>query len=207
VDGNVHRVLSRVFGIATPIDSTAGKREFRDRATRLIDTDHPGDHNQAVMELGATVCLPRNPKCGECPLATRCVARKEDRTGLLPVKARRTEVRLRHFNYLWIEDRSGVRFTRRDGRDIWQGLYELPLVETTAPGRPRDLGRTVARAAFQRIAGPVDHLLSHQRIRAVLWKVEGDHRTLPAGWERVKRKDIDRLAVHRLMERLLESMP
>lgn len=207
VDGNVYRVLSRVFGIATPIDSTAGRKEFRELAGRLIDRQHPGDHNQAVMELGALVCLPRNPRCEECPLVTRCVARKEERIGSLPVKAERPEMRLRHFNYLWIEDARGVRFTRRDGRDIWKGLFELPLVETATAATPRGLRRTLPGATLTRVTGPIVHQLSHQRISAVLWKAEPGGSPLPMACEPVKRGRIAGLPVHRLMEKLLESMP
>ncbi|MEO8068831.1 MAG: A/G-specific adenine glycosylase, partial [Flavobacteriales bacterium] len=133
VDGNAYRVLARVFGIATPIDSTAGKKEFKALANTLIDPDHPGDHNQAVMELGATVCTPRNPDCGSCPLRNRCVALKESRIATLPVKVKKQVVRVRYFNYLVLRSPKGIFLHQRSGKDIWQGLWEFPLIET---GRP-----------------------------------------------------------------------
>lgn len=74
VDGNVYRVLARVFGIEIPIDSTAGRKQFKELAMKLLDAKHPGDHNQAVMELGATVCTPKSPDCMRCPLQAKCAA-------------------------------------------------------------------------------------------------------------------------------------
>jgi A/G-specific adenine glycosylase len=208
VDGNVYRVLSRVFGIRTPIDSTEGRKEFRELAERLMDPRDPGNYNQALMELGAVVCLPRNPACGACPLADKCIGRKQERVVDLPVKGRRPEVRMRYFNYLWIEDARGVRFIRRNRKDIWKGLYELPLVETRTPAGKPTLRRALPGATFERSAGPIDHVLSHQRIRALLWRARPTNGSvLPHDWEPVKRKAIPRLAVHRLMEKLLECMP
>ncbi|MBK6829719.1 MAG: A/G-specific adenine glycosylase [Flavobacteriales bacterium] len=130
VDGNVYRVLARVFGIDTPIDSTAGRKQFRELAAALIDHEQPGEHNQAVMELGATVCTPLKPTCGECPLARKCIARATDRIDKLPVKTGKTKVRTRHFNYLHIERGDKTFLRKRTGKDIWHGLYELPLIET-----------------------------------------------------------------------------
>ena len=210
VDGNVYRALSRVFGISTPIDSTAGKKQFRTLAASLVDADRPGDHNQAVMELGATICTPRKPRCTECPVRSRCVALKEGRIEQLPVKAKKQTVRVRHFNYLWIENRSSVLFTRREGRDIWQGLHELPLVETTRNASKLLLKKTLGEdMVLKKMEGPLEHVLSHQRIMATLWKVE-----VPTGvpakwakeWKPVKRGDIGGLAIHRLMEKLLEAV-
>ena len=210
VDGNVYRALSRVFGIDLPIDGTEGKRVFRALAASLVDPQRPGDHNQAVMELGATVCTPRKPRCAECPVRSRCVALKEGRIEQLPVKAKKQTVRVRHFNYLWIERKNTVLFTRRAGRDIWQGLSELPLVETSRNASPSMVKKALGLGVdVKKLEGPVEHVLSHQRIMATLWKVEE-----PAGapvkwakeWKPVKRKDIGGLAIHRLMEKLLEAV-
>ncbi|MEO8590220.1 MAG: A/G-specific adenine glycosylase [Flavobacteriales bacterium] len=212
VDGNVYRVLARVFGIDTPIDSTAGRKQFRELAADLMPAQHPGDHNQAVMELGATVCLPRNPACDRCPLAGKCIARKTDRITLLPVKAGRTTVRERHFNYLHIETKQGVFVQRRNGKDIWQGLYELPLIESKKALTRKPLEKALiehATGAWQVASRSeeVKHVLSHQVIRAVFWKV-----TPPAGfrgaadWERVPTKKLRDLAVPRLIDRWMETL-
>lgn len=209
VDGNVYRVLARIFGIATPIDSTTGRKEFRELAARLVDKQNPGDHNQAVMELGATICTPRNPACGECPLASKCIARKTDRISELPVKAGRTKVRERHFNYLHIEDARGLYFQRRNGKDIWQGLYEPPLIESRKALTPKPLTEVLGKGEWKVLSRSkeVKHVLSHQVIRAVFWKVvpPKGFRADPA-WERVHAKKVRELAVPRLIDRWLETL-
>ena len=215
VDGNVYRVLSRVFGLASPIDSTEGKRAFRELANTLIDHDHPGNHNQAVMELGATVCTPRNPDCGHCPLRGRCLAVKEDRVATLPVKSKKQAVRVRHFNYLIIRSPKGLLMRQRNGKDIWQGLWELPLIETERPasvltltkGIGRSLGVGLPPWRLMKTGPSVEHLLSHQRIVATFWTCEANSRwPAPKDWKAFTRSGLKKLAVHRLMERWLEKV-
>ena len=125
-------MLSRFFGIETPIDSSKGAKEFKSLAQDLLDANQPGDHNQAVMELGALVCSPKSPKCDECPISENCYAYLAKKTSSFPVKQGKIKIRKRHFNYLVLE--SSDRFTRikkRTARDIWRHLYEFPLLETT----------------------------------------------------------------------------
>ncbi|MBK6627426.1 MAG: A/G-specific adenine glycosylase [Flavobacteriales bacterium] len=209
VDGNVYRVLARVVGISTPIDPTAGRRAFAALADDLLDAAHPGDHNQAVMELGATVCLPRAPRCGECPVASRCVARREDRIGELPVKAGRTTVRERHFNYLCIDVEGGLVLRKREGRDIWQGLYEPPLLESEAPlelagFREALHDRLGAGWDVTGRNGPVRHVLSHQVLHARFWSVTPPRTFVsPPDWRFVPANELDRFAVPRPIERYL----
>ncbi|MBV5343686.1 A/G-specific adenine glycosylase, partial [bacterium] len=130
VDGNVFRVLSRVFGIETPIDSTSGKKEFTQLAEKLLDKKEPGLHNQSIMEFGALQCVPVQPDCGVCPLQTVCKAYSLNMADKLPVKATKTKVRERFFNYFYIEYQDKIFIQKRSEKDIWQNLYELPLVES-----------------------------------------------------------------------------
>lgn len=206
VDGNVYRVLARVFGIATPIDSASGRKAFRALAAELIDPQHPGDHNQAVMELGATVCAPKQPRCGDCPLARKCIAKAEGRIAELPVKAKRAAVRERHLNYLWIEIAQGILLRQRGPGDIWQGLWELPLIETGKTARAATLRKEAGIAAVKKLEGPVTHLLSHQRISATLWQAEWNGKPLPKDWKPVAPATLKKLPMHRLMERLLDGL-
>lgn len=211
VDGNVYRVLARVFGIATPIDSTAGRKEFRALAGELISPQHPGDHNQAVMELGATVCTPWNPRCGECPLAARCIARAEGRITELPMKVGKTKVRTRHFNFLHIATAKGIFLEKRTGRDIWQGLYQLPLIESDKAPTPKRFGIMLQHQlgtgwTIVRKHGPVKHLLSHQHIVALFWEVrppKGYRK--PKAWTLASAATLDTHALPRLIERYLVS--
>ncbi len=207
VDGNVYRVLSRVFGIATPIDSTAGKKEFRALAAELISREHPGDHNQAVMELGATVCTPKNPRCGDCPLARKCIAKTEGRIAELPEKSGKTKTRTRHFNYLLIEANGGIYLRKRTGKDIWQGLWELPLIETEKPATASVLKKHGHYASVKRIDGPVKHVLSHQVIQAMFWEVEPQKGIKPIlDWRLVPWGELDAYALPRLIERQLAGL-
>jgi A/G-specific adenine glycosylase len=213
VDGNVYRVLARVFGIATPIDSNEGRKEFRALAATLVDPEHPGDHNQAVMELGATVCTPRKPRCGDCPLAAKCIARKTERIADLPVKEGVMKIRTRHFNYLHVRTAKGTYLQKRTGKDIWQGLYELPLIETArslGPERMKAVLREELGPGWEILGrtGPVKHVLSHQVIQAMFWTVRPPNRyRVPNGWLLIGPKSIDRHALPRLLERYLATAP
>ncbi|RMG83444.1 MAG: A/G-specific adenine glycosylase [Bacteroidetes bacterium] len=130
VDGNVFRVLSRFFGIETPIDSTEGKKEFTRLANQLLDPKRPADFNQAIMDFGAIHCTPATPNCGKCILTQQCVAFQSKKTTLFPVKSKRPEKRKRHFNYLIINEKERVFIHKRTGKDIWRHLYEFPIIET-----------------------------------------------------------------------------
>ncbi len=103
VDGNVYRVLSRYYGIETPIDSTEGKKEFQALAQSLLPVNEPADYNEAIMDFGATQCTPNSPHCSACPLCETCVAFREQRINELPVKSKKVKQRERHFTYLYIE--------------------------------------------------------------------------------------------------------
>lgn len=211
VDGNVYRVLARVFGIGTPIDSTAGRKQFKELATDLLDPKHPGDHNQAVMELGATVCTPKNPDCAHCPLQTQCVAFGTGTISSLPVKLGKPKTRDRFFNYLHIAVGRGIHMRQRTGKDIWTGLYELPLIESAKPLTDRSLG-TAIRKTFGPgwgINGKVEsarHMLSHQVIHAIFWTLEPPNNfEPPVDWETVPLKKLKELAIPRLIERWMNE--
>jgi len=133
VDGNVYRVLSRLYGIHTPIDTPAGKRVFNNKAAEIFNPANPDVHNQAMMEFGALVCLPKNPGCVNCVLAQVCKAYCEGKTSLLPVKEGKIKARIRYFNYLFIQYNGFTYLNKRNGNDIWNSLYEFPLIESTAP--------------------------------------------------------------------------
>ncbi len=131
VDGNVYRVLSRIFGIETPIDKSVGKKIFQQLATELLDKKAPGEYNQAIMDFGATHCKPKNPLCSTCPFSDHCIALTEDKIALLPVKTKKIKKKTRFFHYLMIQNGDSTYITRRSEKDIWQGLYQFPMIEKT----------------------------------------------------------------------------
>src|SRR6187200_768093 len=130
VDGNVFRVLSRIFGIKKPIDSTEGKKLFSQLAFELLDKKQPGIYNQALMDFGAVICKPQNPLCHNCVLKDYCFAFKNDLVNRLPVKGKKIKMTTRWFNYLVIEFQGKFYIRKRTGNDIWKSLHEFVLIET-----------------------------------------------------------------------------
>jgi A/G-specific adenine glycosylase len=129
VDGNVFRVLARVFGIATPIDSTIGKKYFTELANELLDKKNAGSYNQAIMDFGAVVCKPISPLCNQCIFKKTCVALAKGKTNEWPVKEKKISIKKRWFYYLVLEHIHETAIVKRTAKDIWQDLYEFPLVE------------------------------------------------------------------------------
>jgi len=133
VDGNVFRVLSRIFGISIPINSTEGKKVFTLLANKLIPKDTPDLFNQAIMEFGATYCLPSNPGCVDCIFKQSCKASLHSSQSLLPVKLKPKASRKRYFHYLVFIKGKSLLMKRRQQKDIWFGLFDFPLIENTRP--------------------------------------------------------------------------
>lgn len=187
VDGNVYRVLSRLFALSDPIDTTAGQRVYWRLAEELLDRRHPSRHNQALIELGALVCLPRRPRCAECPVAELCAARPLSIQETLPVKVGKTRIQPRHMYYLLVRlrdaDEERYLIRRRGTGDIWAGLYEYPLIESGQ--EPWTVEQLVESEAFQSLMKGLrsprfhptplsrhTHRLSHRQIEASLYLVE-----------------------------------
>lgn len=130
VDGNVFRVLARVFGISAAIDSTEGKKKFTSLADELLDKKQPGLYNQAIMDFGAVVCKPVAPLCTGCVFKKQCFAFLNDKVNELPVKEKKISIRKRWFYYLVLENKNEIAIRQRVAKDIWQDLYEFPLIES-----------------------------------------------------------------------------
>ncbi|MEZ5040629.1 MAG: A/G-specific adenine glycosylase [Saprospiraceae bacterium] len=129
LDGNVFRVLSRYFGIDSPIDQTPGKKQFATLAQTILDIDQPGLYNQAIMDFGATQCTPKNPNCKACPMQDACQAFLTTKVDQFPVKAKKMVRKERFFHYLVFEYEHRLFLQRRESKDIWKHLYQFPLVE------------------------------------------------------------------------------
>lgn len=179
VDGNVYRVLSRVYGIHTPINSTEGAKEFKILAQQLLDRARPSEFNQGLMEFGALQCKPALPECDTCPFAQNCVALKKGLINDLPVKLKKQKVKKRHFNYLvFISEGKETLLEQRKGRGIWQGLYEFPLYETNEDTTAGNLIREEVLQSYSEVKSrsvslynekPIVHKLSHQHIYTRFW--------------------------------------
>ena len=133
VDGNVYRVLARLYDIDTPININEGQSLFAKLADELLNREQPGLHNQALMEFGALLCTPKNPNCLHCPLQAQCLAFAHQTVMLRPVKLPKIKVTTRYFNYLVIRVEDSIYLHKRSGNDIWKNLYDFPCIESEMP--------------------------------------------------------------------------
>lgn len=179
VDGNVYRVLSRLFAIDTPINSSEGKKLFAETAQAILDPKHAALHNQAIMDLGAMVCTPRQPLCVECPVQSICMAYEKNEIVKYPVKTRKNSVKTRYFNYFHIVQGENTWIHKRTEKDIWKNLYEFPMLETENPMDFLQLQRTgkhhtffsKLENAFIEKQFKTKHILSHQIIDATFYQI------------------------------------
>lgn len=140
VDGNVYRVLSRYFGVDEAIDTGRGRKCFAELAQALLpDRERVADYNQGLMDFGALQCVPKSPRCMDCPLNESCMAFREGRVKDLPVKVNALIVSKRYLHYFWVQVGEEMVLFRREGKDIWKGLYEPMLVETDTACSPEAL--------------------------------------------------------------------
>ena len=181
VDGNVYRVLSRVFGIADDIGSSQGQKVFAQLAGELMDHDDPHDYNQAIMEFGATHCTPSGPDCHNCIFSDDCHANKHGLQRDLPVKLKKLKVKTRFFHYLVIQHKDKILLKQRHQKDIWQGLYDFYLIEDTQPLNIDEIRRlqkshwlTNQNLNLKNLSNEYKHILTHQRIFARFFHVEPD---------------------------------
>ena len=241
VDGNVYRVLARHFGLDTPIDTTAGKKAFAILADELLDKKHPGRHNQAMMDFGATQCTPHSPHCDACPLAGSCVALAEGCVDTLPVKARHTKPTEIHIDYVLVHTPTGLYLRQRAKKGIWAGLWEIPEALTSrtpslTPGlsprreeedTPADgnalatfrgnspslfgegwqgaIGSPDGERLGEELIGSFVHHLTHRTILCRATAMAVEEGTEIPGYTFVRWDDLDRYALPRLIENIIEK--
>lgn len=216
VDGNVFRVLSRYFGIETPIDTGQGKREFTSLAQELLDKKNPAQHNHAIMDFGALQCTPKSPNCSICPLVESCFAFQNHKIAVLPLKKGKVKVTNRYLNYFYIQQGEFTYLVKRTDKDIWRNLYQFPLVESDGSLSLNDLlgldGSSFLRnvegqLGFELLVEDYKHVLSHQRLYVTLYKVMvPDDFSLDLPYLKIKQSDIDFYAVPRLIHLFIEKI-
>ena len=200
VDGNVYRVLSRYFGIDTPINSTQGKKEFAALAQSLLPASDAASYNQGMMDFGAIQCTPQSPKCLVCPLAETCEALRTGKVEELPVKNKTLKVKTRHLSYIYIRCKGDVAIHRRGEGDIWQGLWE-PYNASDALQLPAFVHNPLL------LAKDVKHVLTHRILLADFYLLETETRPLlPGDYIWVKEDEIEQYGVPRLIEIMLEMV-
>ena len=221
IDGNVYRLIARLYGIFTPIASDSAYREFETLLLRLIDRERPDLFNQAMMDFGSLHCRPRNPDCGHCIFRDECVALRQGQVEQLPVRGRKATVTERHFYYFdirWQEEGEELLLLQRRGEgDIWQGLYELPLLETDRPIPPRSLPRRLrdtlmewcGDAPAEITYGPkLQHQLTHRTIQAQFIQAKYSRRPakIPQKTNPTTLGEIKTMPISRLIDKYLSKL-
>lgn len=199
LDGNVYRVLSRLYDSAVAFDTSSGKKHFHGLAEGLVDCEHARLFNSAIMEFGALWCVPQSPDCEGCALREFCLSRVHGTVGLLPVRKPRTALKERYLNYdIYVCERDGGLWTlikQRQANDIWKHLWEFVLNES-------DGGFAEGCADVPTIE--LTHVLSHQRLQARFKLHKVDALPSIAGTQAVRWEDLDDYAFSRLTLRALE---
>lgn len=210
VDGNVYRVLSRLFNINTPINSTKGKKDFQFLADELLNKKQPGLHNSAIMEFGALWCKPQNPNCEDCPLQEHCLAFQNNTISLLPVKDKKIKIKNRYLHYFIFNYKNNVYIQKRTEKDIWQNLYEFYLIETleeTATEillKSKTLKTLVPKFDVISFTAAKKHILSHQHLYAVFYELKIALPLISNSFIKVKRDELKHYALPQLIIKYLK---
>lgn len=214
VDGNVYRFATRYFGVRTPINTPKCEKEIIALLKEQLPETGTGDFTQAAIEIGALICKPKNPLCVSCPVADTCYALRNNEIEQLPVKLKKLKRKTRYFNYFIFNDKGHYHIRRRTEKDIWQGLYEFPLLEKDETVSKKQLSEELEKRFGISNLSPEDitevfdtkHVLTHQDIYARFWKINAkcpiivNQNTLI-----IKKEEIDRYPVSRLVELFLET--
>lgn len=211
VDGNVFRVLSRIFGLREPMDQPEGKKMLEGLADELLDRNEPAIYNQAIMDFGAVVCKPKLPLCGDCPFQKKCFAYQHQQQAFLPVKSKKTKITNRYFHYLIVEHNGRQLIRQRNGNDIWKGLHEYVLLEHDEPLelvylkqlshwgiKPKNIKKEILD-----VSDEIVHQLSHQKIHCRILRIKIDRLIQLDGYEWKTKHAIRQLSFPRLITRYL----
>ena len=179
LDGNVYRVLSRLFNIHEPINSHQAKSIFTQIASDLLPSKHASDFNQAIMEFGALHCKPTSPLCATCPLNKECLALIQNTVSVLPFKTAKKPVQKRYINYLYISDEQRIWLHQRVNQDIWKNLYDLPYIETESKIELHELQNRLdfielfKKKSYNIVSQKtMVHKLTHREIHATFWQID-----------------------------------
>ncbi len=206
LDGNMYRVFARYFGLYDDISAPATKKKFFALGQEIIDPERPGDFNQAVMDLGATICTPKNYQCEICPLNESCFALQKKAQDDLPVKSKKITVKNRYLHFLYIHHQHRFLLTQRDDKDVWAKLFTLPKVESKKADEVPDFDKNYdgkCQFLYEEI-----HLLSHQRLHIKFWELEVNEQSLSDlkdFWhaEIISYQDLDRYALPKPIEKFM----
>jgi len=214
IDGNVYRVLARRFGIDTPIDMTEGKKQFSKLANELLPPNKAAAFNQAIMDFGATHCTPAKPNCATCPMMSDCKAFQTQKISFLPKKSKKIQRKERFFNYIVVNSTNVVFLHKRVKKDIWQHLYEFPVIEHTKLLSVQELQQ---HPLFKQLLNgqkfkltytsrSYKQLLTHQKINALFFNIHLEGQYLNQQEEKlvtVPKEDISKYAFPKIINNYL----
>jgi len=205
LDGNAFRVLARYFNDPSPIDTGQGKKVFQIYAEEVLNRDEPAEFNQAIMEVGAMVCRPKNPDCENCPLNERCLAYNEGNPLSLPVKAKKIKVSNRFFHF-FIYPSAKIQLMQRKGKGIWQNMYQFPMLEVDHQLNKKELKEISEVKLGVQLKNKIfseKHILTHQHINATFWTVEDE--VQGDGYIQTDLTGINVYPLPRLIEQFIEN--
>lgn len=216
VDGNVSRVIARLYGVEEAINSSAGARQIENLAAGLLDPEDPGTHNQAMIDMGAMICVPVSPRCGECPLSDFCEAFGSGRADRLPMKIPKKKPVDRWIWFYIIICKGEILLTQRGRDKIWKSLYQFPAEESATPlsetgmmDRAASLFLPASPPALslKKISPEIKHQLTHLTLHArfIHLEVERWPKSLPEPWIKIFPGQMDDFPVPRLINRYMES--
>ncbi|MEZ4912550.1 MAG: A/G-specific adenine glycosylase [Chitinophagales bacterium] len=215
LDGNVFRVLARYFGIEQATDETATRKHFATLAQQLLPPTKAGKYNQAIMDFGAEVCTPALPDCANCVLQTQCTAFAAQKVNELPIKSKKIKIKHRYFVFLYLHNEAQFFIEKRTEADIWQNLYQLPLIEVKNakmfeninPLLQQNWGVETTNLQLSKV---FVQQLTHQKIHAVFaeafMKKELNTLTIPATWLLIFKKNYINFAFPKLINLFLSNI-
>ena len=213
VDGNVYRILARVFNIYTPINSSSGIKTFQELANSLISETNPGYYNQGLMDIGATICTPKIPKCNLCPLKSICIAYDNNTINDLPVKIKKTKIKQRYLHYLCVEYNGEFLMKKRTQQDIWKNLYDFPLIESEGKTQENEIDykeklKSIIGVGMVNIKNKkyYQHKLTHQKLNITIEYIKANKIMNDHGFLKVNRMQVQELPVPKPIERFFEEL-
>jgi len=187
IDGNVQRVVSRIFGVTNPVNGSVGQKQIEEILIEVFDKKDPGNFNQAMMEFGALHCKPQQPLCNECPFHLECYALQHNKVTELPVKQKKVKVKTRYFLYVVPQQSKYEYVVQRTENDIWKNLFQFPLVELEEPLLFPDekniqplLKNIKGKYNIKHISHEYKHVLTHRVIYARFVTIEMEKVFKPA---------------------------
>jgi len=204
VDGNVYRLLSRVFDIDLAIDSGKGQKYFQELADELIDKSEPATHNQAIMEVGSQVCTPKSPNCDTCPISHMCLALKNNSIEQRPVKTKKIKITNRFFHYLVFIFENKTYIEKRNQKGIWQNMYQFPLIETASIATNKEKENWTNQV---KESESIRHILSHQKIDVIFHHLLEKPKNLDKDWQEIELSEIQDFPLPRIIDKYLEDNP